>query len=596
MDLMPLFRNLGVMGLIIASAIQIVLNSIAMWVVINHMMGEQDSKESLLKCLTTVLMLYVVIVVAILILLFTRIPFVTGIAFWAVLALGSKAVIEGNFEMTEGANKVLFLYLVITIIIGWGVQALFKEKLEKANRDSYGYGYGSDKTYKEEEIKWSAVMPPFPEDLPSIDQKANLIKNGDFKTFDGWKKEHTSGYGVYGDYETNQGLNYSFSFDRKTLKESFAMNNGTNYVVWSRNIEPQTIDGTTAYLDGIVGISQVLDLDVTKLQKIIVSLDVWVGEHNVREGAFTGFQAPVILEIRYEDPYQEWKTWRRVFLPIQPPAEKVSKHIVTVEKEKWHHFSVNLLDENERTLPFLPQEKMRRPDKIKSIRVLGCGWSFKGAVGNLYIGETEPVPASPEQQTSGGSESVGTTAGVSAFSDSVQWAAGGEWTNVKIEEVRFHPQQLKFYVKLATNETSAPNGTAQAGWFSDYSEIKFGNPAAMYHVLWHATAKAQMGEFWSFVNVKRIWVEASSGKHGIEITTNEKSIPQDKAKVGSYFYFEAIKIDQSVSQAAAQPPAQPAIQTSEQQSGQGTEQMNNQQSEALAAPTPASIENEFPVR
>lgn len=101
--------------------IQLVINTIIMWLVANHLLN-LGGKVSIVKCFICTLLLCIVSAVAIAVLLFP-IPLVFILSF-LIFIVGSLVVIQSIFQLTEGGFAILFFYILILVLISIGVHHL----------------------------------------------------------------------------------------------------------------------------------------------------------------------------------------------------------------------------------------------------------------------------------------------------------------------------------------------------------------------------------------------------------------------------------------------------------------------------------------
>lgn len=108
--------------LILGIALQILLNSVAIWLVANYMI-DVGGKVKYWRCLMCAAFLIVVIVLAALCLLIP-IPFINFVLAIVVWYKGSIAAIEGSMEIHDGALSILILYLITGWLIGWIIRTV----------------------------------------------------------------------------------------------------------------------------------------------------------------------------------------------------------------------------------------------------------------------------------------------------------------------------------------------------------------------------------------------------------------------------------------------------------------------------------------
>ena len=108
--------SLGPFGLLLGVVLQWLLNSGAMWIVMNHMWSvEGGAPFSRCMLCTAYLTLWSVIVGAAVIFLPIPLIGILGLIAWY---FGAKAIVEGVFELLEGALSILILYWVTSVVIG----------------------------------------------------------------------------------------------------------------------------------------------------------------------------------------------------------------------------------------------------------------------------------------------------------------------------------------------------------------------------------------------------------------------------------------------------------------------------------------------
>lgn len=113
-------REFGPQHFGVALPINLLVNSCAMWFVVNHMVNTGEKKEPFLRCLLCAALLYGVSVGAILLLQFpTAVVFILAGVTWLA---GSIFVIHGVFQMQWGGAVVLFVYLIVLV----GIHQLVK--------------------------------------------------------------------------------------------------------------------------------------------------------------------------------------------------------------------------------------------------------------------------------------------------------------------------------------------------------------------------------------------------------------------------------------------------------------------------------------
>lgn len=135
-DFDDLYSSLGVLGLLIAFALNTVVNACVMWVVVNHLMS--NAGGSFVQCLQCAFYLAVVVVVAALAAAF--IPLVGALVALFILYKGSVAVVEGTFELTRGALVVVVLYVIVGAGVSLGVNQIMGDG-SSASYASYGSSY-----------------------------------------------------------------------------------------------------------------------------------------------------------------------------------------------------------------------------------------------------------------------------------------------------------------------------------------------------------------------------------------------------------------------------------------------------------------------
>ena len=108
--------------LIFAIAIQILFNSVAIWLVVKYMV-DVGGKVKYWRCLLCAALLILAIVLAVPCLLIP-IPVLNLILFLIVWYKVSIVVIEASMEIHQGALSILILYLITGWLIGKFIQML----------------------------------------------------------------------------------------------------------------------------------------------------------------------------------------------------------------------------------------------------------------------------------------------------------------------------------------------------------------------------------------------------------------------------------------------------------------------------------------
>lgn len=145
--LLELFLGMGLMGALLALVINILLNSVAMWFVINHMM-DLPGGAPFHKCVIVTVLLPLLLVLGILVRLFLPIPILNTFCMWAIIGGGSRGVVEGVFEMTEGYTTVIIFYWMATFAISYGVNKIMPDT---GRPDTSGY-FESAGAYEDDEF------------------------------------------------------------------------------------------------------------------------------------------------------------------------------------------------------------------------------------------------------------------------------------------------------------------------------------------------------------------------------------------------------------------------------------------------------------
>jgi hypothetical protein len=109
--------RLGLLGILIALAVELLVNSCAMWIAVNYLFSGEE-REPFSRCLLCTVGISVVGIVVSL-LGFVRIPLV-GIVMLVLFFWGAKAVVEGMFERLEGGIPIVILYILTSALV-WGL-------------------------------------------------------------------------------------------------------------------------------------------------------------------------------------------------------------------------------------------------------------------------------------------------------------------------------------------------------------------------------------------------------------------------------------------------------------------------------------------
>jgi len=201
------------------------------------------------------------------------------------------------------------------------------------------------------------IIPP---KLDSIDMRGNLIKNGAFKNLKGWNQIHKS--------NTN---------------DTFSIKWKQNHIIFER--AQSESDG------GTLGVSQNIDAIVSKYKSLILSLDVWIDYHTLKD---TGKWAkkhgglgelPLMISMKYQDVNDILQVWNYGFITKSGRVDdsRAQINISYITKRKWHHYDINILSDSVRRDS--SGKVLPRPKKILQVNVYGKGWDFRGAIGNLKL-------------------------------------------------------------------------------------------------------------------------------------------------------------------------------------------------------------------
>ena len=111
----------GLLTAVVVFIISLAIDAVYIWVAVRMIARVPDATFG--RAFLCAFLLNIVAVLAILCFL-VPLPLLNVLLALLVLFLGSKAVIEGTFELVEGGCAILILYMVLKILVGVLLSAL----------------------------------------------------------------------------------------------------------------------------------------------------------------------------------------------------------------------------------------------------------------------------------------------------------------------------------------------------------------------------------------------------------------------------------------------------------------------------------------
>lgn len=220
-----------------------------------------------------------------------------------------------------------------------------------------------------------------PPELDAIDMRGNIIKNGSFRQLKWWDEVHKS----------NTDDTYSITVRK-------------NHVILERG--KSEMDG------GTVGLIQNLETNVGRYRALILSLDVCIEHHSLKD---TGYWAkkhggigelPLVISLKYQDVNDGLQMWTIGFITRSHRIKDIgSQQNITLTREGiWSRHEFDLMNDGFRKDS--SGNVLPKPKKVLQISVSGKGWDFSTAVGNMKLSSkrarerTKPHAPHPPQHSS----------------------------------------------------------------------------------------------------------------------------------------------------------------------------------------------------
>lgn len=215
-------------------------------------------------------------------------------------------------------------------------------------------------------------------ELDAIDMRGNLIKNGTFRQLKWWDEVHKS-----------------------NAVDTYSITARKNHIVFERSNSGS--DG------GKVGVIQNLDSNVNRYQSLILSLDVCIENHSLKDTGYWGRkhgglgELPLMISLKYQDVNDGLQFWSIGFITRSHRIKDIGsqQNITLVREGEWSRHEFDLMKDGFRRDS--SGNVMPRPKKVLQISVSGKGWDFKSALGNLKLSSkrarerTKPQPVTQSQ-------------------------------------------------------------------------------------------------------------------------------------------------------------------------------------------------------
>jgi len=200
---------------------------------------------------------------------------------------------------------------------------------------------------------------------------SNLIKSGEFTSLSSWKPIHQS--------KTKDLTNTTHRNGFVLFERSESMNKG-----------------------GTLGLSQDLQIDVSKAPAVRLEFDVWIGSHSLNSTGWWsskhgGFgEMPMIVSLDYLDAKKRQHRWNCGFITIgsDTKGRDANYHVLTIPRNSWYHAAFDLKDKKHLKVPS-DSTTMPPLATVTKLTVSGKGWDFCSAVGNLVL---QIKPLKPGEQ------------------------------------------------------------------------------------------------------------------------------------------------------------------------------------------------------
>ena len=143
---------------------------------------------------------------------------------------------------------------------------------------------------------------------------------------------------------------------------------------------------------GTLGLSQNLQIDVSKAPAVQLEFDVWIGSHSLNSigwwsSQHGGFgEMPIIVSVDYLDAQKRQHRWNCGFITTgsDTKGHDANHRVQTVPRGSWHHAAFDLRNKKNLQVPN-DGTTMLPLATITKLTVSGKGWDFRSAVGNLVL-------------------------------------------------------------------------------------------------------------------------------------------------------------------------------------------------------------------
>jgi hypothetical protein len=207
--------------------------------------------------------------------------------------------------------------------------------------------------------------------LSEVNLEGNLIKNGNFQSFSSWTKY----------YKSNK-------------KDNHTIEDQPNYVIWERSGSGS--DG------GTLSLSQEINHDVKKYSSLMLQFDVWIDYHTLKgrgkhakESNKIG-ELPVMIVVKYQGVDNKSHALILGFLTESSGVHNVGlcDNVLKIPSKEWHNKKLDLM--NDATRIDHLGNILPKPKYLLRFQVMGKGWDFRAAVGNIRLAQASFVSTQPK--------------------------------------------------------------------------------------------------------------------------------------------------------------------------------------------------------
>lgn len=120
---------------------------------------------------------------------------------------------------------------------------------------------------------------------------------------------------------------------------------------------------------------QALNLDVSDLQSLQLSLDLKLSQQTLSGGGWQGSEYPLMVRVKYRDVYDSEAMLVRGFY-FQNQDQHPTPNGTEVPREQWQNYTIDMFD--------LTTVKPR-PNFLLAIEIVGSGWDYESRVANVRL-------------------------------------------------------------------------------------------------------------------------------------------------------------------------------------------------------------------